>query len=74
MFALKHDEGNDPISLMGSYTQTGPNIIIDAVGHTLEVNTKIEITFTSGNAVSGEYTVTSVPSSDSFVVIYPFSN
>jgi hypothetical protein len=74
MFALKHDEGNDPISLMGSYTQTGPNITIDAVGHNLEINTKIEITFTSGNAVSGEYTVTSVPSSDSFVVIYPFSN
>ena len=74
MFALKHDEGNDPISLMGSYTQTGPNITIDSVGHNLEVNTKIEITFTSGNAVSGEYTVTSVPSSDSFVVIYPFSN
>ena len=74
MFALKHDEGNDPISLVGSYTQTGPNITIDSVGHNLEVNTKIEITFTSGNAVSGEYTVTSVPSSDSFVVIYPFSN
>jgi len=74
MFALKHDEGNDPISLIGSYTQTGPNITIDSVGHNLEVNTKIEITFTSGNAVSGEYTVTSVPSSDSFVVIYPFSN
>ena len=74
MFALKHDEGNDPISLMGSYTQAGPNITIDAVGHNLEVNTKIEITFTSGNAVSGEYTITSVPTSDSFVVIYPFSN
>ena len=74
MFALKHDEGNDPINLTGAYLQNGPNITIDAVGHNLEVNTKIEITFTSGNAVSGEYTVTSVPTSDSFVVIYPFSN
>ena len=74
MFALKHDEGNDPINLTGAYTQSGPNITIDAVGHNLEVNTKIEITFTSGNALSGEYTVTSVPTSDSFVVIYPFSN
>ena len=74
MFALKHDEGNDPINLTGAYLQNGPNITIDAVGHNLEVNTKIEITFTSGNAVSGEYTITSVPTSDSFVVIYPFSN
>ena len=74
MFALKHDEGNDPINLTGAYTQSGPNIAIDAVGHNLEVNTKIEITFTSGNAVSGEYTITSVPTSDSFIVIYPFSN
>ena len=74
MFALKHDEGNDPINLVGSYLQNGPNITIDSVGHNLEINTKIEITFTSGNAVSGEYTVTSVPTPDSFVVIYPFSN
>ena len=74
MFALKHDEGNDPINLLGSYLQNGPNITIDVVGHNLEVNTKIQITFTSGNAVSGEYTITSVPTSDSFVVIYPFSN
>ena len=74
MFALKHDEGNDPINLTGAYTQSGANITIDAVGHNLEINTKIEITFTSGNAVSGEYTVTSVPTSDSFVVIYPFNN
>ena len=74
MFALKHDEGNDPINLTGAYTQSGPNITIDAVGHNLEVNTKIEITFTSGNAVSGEYTITSVPTPDSFIVIYPFSN
>tara|TARA_B100001113_G_scaffold113567_1_gene92305 strand:+ start:708 stop:3011 length:2304 start_codon:yes stop_codon:yes gene_type:complete len=74
MFALKHDEGNDPINLTGAYTQSGPNITIDVVGHNLEVNTKIQITFTSGNAVSGEYTITSVPTSDSFVVIYPFSN
>ena len=74
MFALKHDEGNDPITLTGAYIQNGPNITIDSVGHNLEINTKIEITFTSGNAVSGEYTVTSVPTVDSFVVIYPFSN
>jgi hypothetical protein len=74
MFALKHDEGNDPINLTGSYVQNGPNITINVVGHNLEANTKLEITFTSGNALSGEYTVTSVPNSDNFVVIYPFSS
>ena len=34
---------NDPINLTGAYLQNGPNITIDAVGHNLEVNTKIEI-------------------------------
>ena len=74
MFALKHDEGNQTIKLEGKYVQTGPNITVTCANHDLEVNTKIDLTFTSGNAVSGEYTITSVPNLDSFVVIYPFSN
>ena len=73
MFALSHDEGNEPLKLAAKYTQAGPNITVDFVGHGLEVNTKIQLTFTSGNAISGEYTVSSVPNSDSFTVIYPFS-
>jgi hypothetical protein len=34
----------------------------------------VQLTFTSGNAVSGEYTITSVPDPNSFTVIYPFSD
>ena len=74
MFALVHDEGNEPLSLAATYDQSGPNITVHFANHGLETNTKIQLTFTSGDAVSGEYTITSVPNKDSFVVIYPFSN
>ena len=74
MFALTHDEGNEPIDLAAKYVQDGPNITVNIDNHNLEVNTKIELTFTSGNAVSGEYTISSVPDPNSFTVVYPFSD
>ena len=73
MFALTHDEGNEPINLAADYSQSGPNITINSINHGLDINTKLQITFTSGNAVSGEYMVSSVPNVDSFTIIYPFS-
>ena len=74
MFAITHDEGNEPINLAAKYVQSGSNITVNIDNHGLEVNTKLELTFTSGNAISGEYTVTSVPTPNSFTVIYPFSD
>jgi len=74
MFALTHDEGNEPIDLAAKYVQDGPNITVNIDNHNLQVNTKIELTFTSGNAVSGEYTISSVPDPNSFTVVYPFSD
>tara|TARA_R100000008_G_scaffold1419_2_gene1167 strand:+ start:4819 stop:7134 length:2316 start_codon:yes stop_codon:yes gene_type:complete len=74
MFSLVHDEGNEPLKLSAKYTQSGPNITVEFDNHGLDTNTKIDLTFTSGDAVSGEYTITSVPDVNSFVVIYPFSN
>ena len=74
MFSLLHDEGNEPISIAARYTQAGPNITVAAPNHGLLANTKIQLDFTSGSALSGQYTITSVPDSDHFVVIYPFSN
>ncbi len=73
MFAITHDEGNEPIQLTAKYVQSGPNITINVDNHGLDVNTKVELAFTSGNAVSGEYTITSVPNPNSFTVVYPFS-
>ena len=58
----------------GSNKQSGVNITVDVDNHGLEANTKVEIAFTSGNAVSGEYTITSVPTANSFVVVYPFTS
>ena len=74
MFALVHDEGNEPLNLSATYEQSGPNITVNFADHGLEANTRIQLTFTSGDAVSGEYTITTVPNKDTFVVIYPFSN
>lgn len=74
MFALQHDEGNVPISIAARYTQSGPNITVFAPDHKLQANTKIQLDFTSGNALSGQYTVSSVTNKDQFVVVYPFSS
>ena len=74
MFAITHDEGNDPIDLSAKYVQSGPNITINIDNHGLEANTKVELSFTSGNAVSGEYNISSVPNPNSFTIIYPFSD
>ena len=74
MWALLHDEGNDPINLTATYVQNGPNIVITSTDHNLEQNTKIQIAFTSGNAISGEFTVSEVQNKDTFVIVYPFAN
>ena len=74
MWSVVHDEGNDPINLTGRYEQTGgPNITVNAENHQLGVNTRINLEFTSGNAISGEYTVSQVIDANNFVIIYPFS-
>lgn len=72
VFSLLHDEGNDPIFIASKYNQVGPNITVFALDHKLALNSKIQLDFTSGNALSGQYTITSVPDKDTFVVIYPF--
>lgn len=74
MFSLLHDEGNEPISIAAKYVQSGPNITINATNHGLQANTKIQIDFTSGNAISGQYTVTTVLNKDQFSIVYPFSS
>ena len=74
MWALIHDEGGQPIALSASYTQSGPNITISAVDHGLEQNQRVKITFTSGSALSGDYVVSSVTNSNTFVIVYPFSD
>lgn len=74
MWSLVHDEGNDPLNLQGTYTQSGPNItVVTEEPHGLSLNTKINLEFTSGNALNGEYAVSQVVNANSFVIIYPFS-
>ena len=73
MWSLVHDEGNEPLKLTAKYSQSGVNITIDFENHNLNKNDKIQLNFTSGNAISGEYTVTDVPNPNSFTVVYPFT-
>lgn len=73
MFSLNHDEGNAPLLGSGTYQQSGPNITVQVTGHGLLANDKIQIDFTSGFALSGEYSVSQVTSPNSFTIVYPFS-
>jgi hypothetical protein len=73
-FSINHDEGNASVSYNGRYAQTGPNITVTINQHGLLKNNKIQINFTSGSAISGEYTVTEVVDSNTFKIVYPFSN
>jgi hypothetical protein len=74
LFSVLHDEGNEAINLAARYEQSGPNITVTSPDHGLLVNTRIQLDFTSGNAISGQYTINSVPDKDTFVVVYPFSS
>lgn len=74
MWSVVHDEGNVDINLTGTYVQSGgPNITITAPNHELGVNTRVRLDFTSGNAISGEFTVTEIVDKDTFKTIYPFN-
>jgi hypothetical protein len=73
MFSLVHDEGNQPMTMLAKYTQSGASININAVNHNLSANTKIQLDFTSGSAASGQYTITSIVDANNFTVVYPFS-
>ena len=73
MWSILHDEGNEPLKLAAKYNQNGINITVDFENHNLNKNDKIQLNFTSGNAISGEYTITDVPNPNSFTVVYPFT-
>ena len=73
MWSILHDEGNEPLKLSAKYSQNGVNITVDFENHNLNKNDKIQLNFTSGNAISGEYTITDVPNPNSFTVVYPFT-
>lgn len=73
MFSLNHDEGTTPILGYGKYTQSGPNITITIEDHNFQQNGRIQIDFTSGQALSGEYAVSEIVDKNTFRIVYPFS-
>jgi len=56
----------------GTYSQSG-NIITVALTHGLSIGNPVYLTFTSGSAVNGIYTVNSVPDSAHMTVLAPTS-
>lgn len=73
LFSINADEGNTAILGKGTYTQSGPNITVTFQNHGLQQNAKVQIDFTSGAAISGEYSVSQVIDVNTFTVVYPFS-
>ena len=74
LFSINHDEGNTPVLNSGRYSQSGVNITITITQHGLSKNSVVQLDFTSGSAISGEYTVTEVIDSNIFRIAYPFVN
>jgi len=73
LFSINHDEGNTPILGSGTYVQSGPNIKITINNHGLVANEPIQVTITSGDALSGEYVVTQIIDDNNFNIVYPYS-
>ena len=52
----------------GTYAQSGTTITITKVDHQLTVDESVNLDFTSGSAVDGEFKIVSVPSTSTFIV------
>ncbi len=52
----------------GTYAQSGTTITITKVDHQLTVDESVNLDFTSGSAVDGEFKIVSVPSTSTFTV------
>ena len=73
MFSLLHDEGSQPLNLTGKFVQAGDlSVQITCNSHGLTTDTKIQIDVTSGNVLSGQYTISQVIDENNFVIAYPY--
>ncbi len=60
---------SDPAtSVSATYAQSGTTITITKSGHGYSVGSNVEITFSTGTAVSGNYEIITVPTSSTFTV------
>jgi hypothetical protein len=73
MFSLLHDEGSQPLNLTGRFVQAGDlSVQITCNAHGLTTDTKVQIDVTSGNVISGQYTISEVIDENNFVIAYPY--
>lgn len=68
---VRSSQNRSDLSQSGSYTKSGTNeMTIGINGHNYKVNNLVTCDFTSGNAVDGEYKVTSITNADQFKIEY----
>jgi hypothetical protein len=54
--------------LSGTYAQSGTTVTVTMTAHGMSVGQNVNLTFTSGTAVSGSFTVTSIASANTFTI------
>ena len=59
---------DDPARLTGTYTQSGTTVTITSTAHGVTQGQVVEIEYITGDAVNGDFAVTSVTNADVFIV------
>jgi hypothetical protein len=71
-FVSNRDDTNSNTAITtnfaATYSQSGTTVTVTKVDHQLTVNESVNLNFTSGNAVDGEFKIVSVPSTSTFTV------
>ena len=71
-FVSNRDTGNSSTAITtnfaATYCQSGTTITVTKVDHQLTVDESVNLNFTSGSAVDGEFKIVSVPSTSTFTV------
>lgn len=63
----------DAVPLTGTYTQVGNSVTVTLAAHGAAIGQQVTVTTTSGTALSGSYTITSVPDANTFIYNSPSS-
>ena len=71
-FVSNRDDSNSNTAITtnfsATYSQSGTTITVTKLDHQLTVNESVNLDFTSGSAVDGEFKIASVPSTSTFTV------
>lgn len=66
VFACRAWVNFNGLPLNGAYSQAGTTVTVTMTAHGMSVGQKVDLIITSGTAVSGSYTVATVPNANTF--------